>query len=59
LYKKTILILTILLLIAAPVNTVTEEEVVLEEHFYRGRVLEVNETEEQEHEYYTVVESKR
>jgi len=58
LYKKTILILTILLLIAAPVNAVTEEEVVLEEHFYRGRVLEVNETEEQEHEYYTVVEQE-
>lgn len=57
-YRKTILILTILLFIAAPVDAVTEEEIVLEEHFYRGRVLEVNETEEQEHEYYTVVEQE-
>ncbi|MDZ4132704.1 MAG: YibE/F family protein, partial [Dethiobacteria bacterium] len=57
-YKKTILILTILLLIAAPVSAVTEEEIVLEEHFYRARVLEVNETEAQEHEYYTVIEQE-
>lgn len=29
-----------------------------EEHFYRGRVLEVDETREEEHDYYTVIEQE-
>ena len=29
-----------------------------EEHFYRGRVLEVDETKEEEHDYYTVIEQE-
>ena len=29
-----------------------------EEHFYRGRVLEIDETKEKEHDYYTVIEQE-
>ncbi|MGM0652185.1 MAG: YibE/F family protein [Bacillota bacterium] len=29
-----------------------------EEHFYRGRVLEIDEAKEEEHEYYTVIEQE-
>ncbi len=29
-----------------------------EEHFYRGRVLEVDETREEEHDYYTIIEQE-
>ncbi|MDY6827368.1 MAG: YibE/F family protein [Bacillota bacterium] len=36
----------------------TEEEYIEEEHFYRARILKIDETEEQKQEYYTVVEQK-
>jgi uncharacterized membrane protein len=35
-----------------------EEELYAEEHFYRGRVLEVRESEEEQHDYFSVIEQE-
>ncbi len=35
-----------------------EEEFYAEEHFYRGRVLEIRESEEEQHEYFSVIEQE-
>lgn len=61
--KHLILTAAILVTVAIPVGAQSEgeqfeQEHFPEEHFYRGRVLEVHETDEDEHEYYTIVEQE-
>lgn len=50
------------LLAAVPVGAQLDEEFeegfVMEEHFYRGRVLEIRETDEEQHEYFSVIEQQ-
>jgi uncharacterized membrane protein len=58
-----IILLLIILSLASPAGAFHEDETIdpgfiPEEHFYRGRVLSVNESEEQQHEYYTVIEQQ-
>lgn len=62
-YKLSVIIFLALALLVAAVplpaaaNSGWEHED-LEEHFYRGRVLEVRDTLEEEHDYFTVIEQE-
>lgn len=57
--KRIILAIVLLMTIALiPSITVAEEPVYTEEHFYRARVLEVREAEEQQHQYFTSIEQE-
>ncbi len=57
--RNLLIIVSFLLLVfSTPVSAVHEEPVYAEEHFYRGRVLQVNETEELQHQYFTAIEQE-
>lgn len=56
--KKIVLAFLIILMLSMPFGASSEEEYNAEEHFYRGRVLSINESEEQQHDYYTVIEQE-
>lgn len=58
--KKVIFIMLSVLLFALPAAAYTgnEDQPAGEEHFYRARVVLINETEEQQHDYFTVVEQE-
>jgi uncharacterized membrane protein len=56
--KYVLMILLFLSLIFMPEPAAAEEPFYPEEHFYRARVLEVRETEEQQHEYFTSIEQE-
>ncbi len=60
--KQFLIILFITLFLVLPAEAQFEEEpfeeLQDEEYFYRGRVLKVEETKEEEHEYYTVIEQE-
>jgi uncharacterized membrane protein len=53
-----LIVMIMSLVVATPVFAFTEEIVDAEEHFYRGRVLEIQEAEEQQHEYFTSIEQE-
>ncbi len=61
-FKQFLIILIIIMVFTLPVGAQFEEEpfeeVHEDEHFYRGRVLKVDETKEEEHDYYTIIEQK-
>ncbi|HSW68299.1 MAG TPA: YibE/F family protein, partial [Bacteroidales bacterium] len=54
--KKIFLIAVIITLWASPVFAV--EEMVEEEHFYRGRVLSINEMEVEEHDFFSIYQQE-
>ncbi len=61
--KHNIVLLAVLILLFLVPQTAYaqddyEYEYYEEEHYYRGKVLEVHESEEQEHEYYSVIEQE-
>ena len=60
--RTALLAVIIILIFLAPLTALGqgeyEYEFYEEEHFYRGKVLEVHESEEQEHEYYSVIEQE-
>lgn len=61
--KQLFLTAVILIALAVPAGAQTEGEQFeydnsVQEHFYRGRVLEIHETKEDEYEYYTVIEQQ-
>ena len=56
---KIILVILLFMIIAVtPAMAAVEEPVYAEEHFFRARVLEVREAEEQQHEYFTAMEQE-
>jgi uncharacterized membrane protein len=56
--KYVLMILLFLSLLFMPAPAAAEEPFYPEEHFYRARVLEVREMEEQQHEYFTSIEQE-
>ncbi len=56
--KLMLVILLFMVMVATPLPAVAQEPVYAEEHFYRARVLEVKETEEKEHEFFTAIEQE-
>ncbi len=57
--RKQVLIIILLIMFALfPVSVLGAENDSYEEHFYRGRILEVKETEELQHEYFTAIEQQ-
>jgi len=54
--KNAALFALLILIILLPAQASADETVYDEEHFYRGRVLSIKETEEQQHEYFNVIE---
>ena len=56
--KKIIIILLVAAVLLMTSFPVCGEDYQEEEHYYRGRVLEIIESEEQEHEYFTVIEQQ-
>jgi len=57
-FNKTVTLLIIIIALAMPGSALADELFSDEEHFYRGRVLSINETAEQQHEYFTVIEQE-
>ncbi len=60
--KLLFVVLAVIMALALPVGAQFEEEPypepAPEEHFYRGRILEVDQTREEEHDYYNVIEQE-
>lgn len=57
--RKWVFVLSLLLIYTAlPASLYGAENDAFEEHFYRGRVLEVKETEELQHDYFTAIEQQ-
>lgn len=55
---RILLIILVILALAIPAGAFSEEVYKDQEHFYRGRVLSVIESEEKQHEYFTLVEQE-
>lgn len=56
--KAIFLVFLSIIALAVPAGALAQESDSSQEHFYRGRVLSIQETEEQQHEYFTVIEQE-
>ena len=56
--KQALIIILLIIFALLPVSVFGAENDSYEEHFYRGRILEVKETEELQHEYFTAIEQQ-